>query len=98
MGLENPVIRLGLLVYALGINLAAFFAMGFDKMRARRGGWRLPEKLLFGLAALGGSIGGLAGMAFFHHKTRHACFRWGMPALLLLNLAAAAALVWLLTR
>ncbi len=48
---------------------------------------RIPEKTLFIAAILGGSVGAMAGMAFFHHKTRKAAFRWGMPLILILQLA-----------
>ena len=48
---------------------------------------RIPEKTLFIAAILGGSVGAMAGMAFFHHKTRKAAFRWGMPLILVLQLA-----------
>lgn len=63
-------------------SLAAFFLMGFDKGRARRGGRRVRERDLFLLALLGGSPGAILGMYTFHHKTRHASFRWGLPAIL----------------
>lgn len=75
-----------LLAWAALWNLAAFGAMGLDKAQARRGGWRIPERRLFLLAALGGALGGLLGMRAFRHKTLHRAFRIGMPALLILNL------------
>lgn len=80
-------------LYLLAVNLAAFFLMGADKRRARRGGWRIPEKTLFLPAVLGGALGGVLGMRVFRHKTRHWYFRFGFPLLLLLQLALA---VWLL--
>ena len=83
-------------LWLLIINLIAFALMGVDKRRARReGAWRTPERRLFLSALLGGSVGAIAGMHVFHHKTRHRSFRWGMPAILLAQLAAAA---WLLLR
>ncbi len=63
-----------------------------DKERAPRR--RIPEKTLFVLAILGGSIGAMAGMAVFHHKTRKAIFRWGMPAILLIQILV----VWIAVR
>ena len=86
-----------LAAYLAVMNLAAFGAYGADKRRARRGRWRVPERTLFLLPLLGGSIGALAGMRVFHHKTRHWYFRWDIPAIFLLQLAACGA-VWYLSR
>lgn len=79
----------------IAANLAAFLLMGLDKRRARRGAWRISEKALFLPAVLGGALGGVLGMRFFHHKTKHWYFRYGFPLLLLAQLAALA---WLLRR
>ena len=84
-----------LLVWLAVINLLTFIVYGADKRRARKGKWRVPEKTLFLLPLLGGSIGALLGMRVFHHKTRHWYFVWGIPAILLAQLALA---VWLLTK
>ena len=73
-------------LYLVCINLAAFALMGVDKRRARRRQWRVPEKLLFLTALLGGSAGAWAGMYTFHHKTRHWYFVVGMPVILLVQL------------
>ena len=82
-------IQIFLLIWLVCLNLAAFAAMGVDKRRARRDAWRIRERTLFLLALLGGSVGAIAGMYLFHHKTRHWYFVVGMPAILLLQLAAA---------
>ena len=74
-----------LAIYLLIVNLAGFAAMGIDKNRARRKAWRIPESTLFLLAIIVGSI---AGMYTFHHKTLHPQFVWGMPAILILQIAA----------
>ena len=84
-----------LLVWLAVINLLTFIVYGADKRRARKGKWRVPEKTLFLLPLLGGSIGALLGMRVFHHKTKHWYFVWGIPAILLAQLALA---VWLLTK
>ena len=81
-----------LAVYLLGINLVSFFLMGIDKSKARRRKWRIPEKTLFAFALLGGSIGSILGIRIFHHKTRHWYFVWGMPCILLAQLALAGVL------
>lgn len=69
-------------LYLAIINLAGFASMGMDKARARRRAWRIPEKTLFLLALLGGSLGSVLGMQLFRHKTRHWYFALGMPAIL----------------
>ena len=73
-----------LLIYLLIINLTGFFAMFLDKQKARRGKWRIPEKTLFLLAIIGGSLGTTLGMHTFHHKTKHWYFKYGMPLILFL--------------
>ena len=82
-----------LLYYLILANLAAFILMGVDKSKARRHLWRIPERTLFLSAALGGSLGAIAGMWFFRHKTKHWYFVVGMPAIL-----AAQIAVYLLLR
>ena len=81
-------------LYLAAVNLWALAAMGLDKARARRGGWRLPEKALFLPALLGGALGGVIGMQAFRHKTRHWYFRFGFPLLLLLQAAGLGWLAW----
>ena len=82
-------------IYLILMNLIGFGLMGVDKQRARRRDWRIPEKVLFGAALLGGSVGAWAGMYLFHHKTRHWYFVVGMPLILAAQLAAG---VWLAGR
>lgn len=84
-----------LLVWLAVINLLTFIVYGADKRRARKGKWRVPEKTLFLLPLLGGSVGGILGMRVFHHKTKHWYFRIGLPLILLAQIALA---VWLTTR
>ena len=73
------------------MNALAFALMGRDKSLARAGRRRISEKTLFLPVILGGSIGGILGMAVFRHKTRHTRFVLGFPAILLLQLAAVYA-------
>ena len=84
-----------ILLWLLCINLAAFALMGWDKHRAKTGGWRVKEATLFLTALLGGSAGAILGMQLFRHKTRHWYFKYGMPIILALQLIAA---VWLRLR
>lgn len=82
-----------LIIYLIIINVIAFMLMGFDKRRAKRHAWRIPEKTLFGSALLGGSIGAIAGMQVFRHKTKHLSFQIGMPAILLIQIIIVIFLV-----
>ncbi len=68
--------------YLLAVSVLAFVLFGIDKRRAKRNLWRIPEKTLLFTAVLGGSPGGLAGMYFFHHKTRKPKFYIGIPLIL----------------
>ena len=70
------------------MNILAFCLMGIDKHRARTRQWRIPERVLFGAALLGGSAGAWGGMYLFHPKTRHWCFVVGMPLILAVQAAA----------
>ena len=80
-----------LLIYLAAVNILTFCVYGADKRRAKiQGARRTPEKTLLGLAAIGGSLGALLGMQVFRHKTRHWYFRYGIPAMLLAQLALAA--------
>ena len=79
----NPWALLG--IWLVLINLVTFLVFGLDKWKARRK-VRNEEKTLFLLSILGGSIGALLGMRVFHHKTLHRSFRYGIPAILILQI------------
>lgn len=83
-----------LFYYLVFINVLAFSLMGLDKAKARRNAWRIPERTLFLSAILGGSIGAIAGMQCFRHKTKHRSFVLGIPLILALQIIAAAVLWW----
>ena len=74
------------------VNVVAFIVYGIDKYRARNGKWRIPEATLLMLAVVGGSVGAWLGMKAWHHKIRHRKFRYGVPAILLLQIVAATLL------
>ena len=78
-----------LLLALAAVNLLAFFLCGLDKQYAKHVHWRIPERTLMLVSACGGSVGMLLGMSLFRHKTKHPKFYLGVPALLLLQLAAA---------
>ncbi|MBO5278233.1 MAG: DUF1294 domain-containing protein [Lachnospiraceae bacterium] len=73
-------------LYLIFINLTAFALMGIDKYKAIHRKWRIPEKTLFLSAVFGGSIGAILGMYTFRHKTKHATFVYGMPAILIIQI------------
>ncbi len=74
-----------LAAYLVIVNLLGFAVMGIDKKRAIRGAWRISEASLFLTALVGGSLGCTLGMHYFHHKTKHWYFRYGMPAIFLVE-------------
>ena len=86
--------KTSLLLWVLIWTLIAFALMGIDKWKARHGSRRIPERVLFLTAALGGSAGALAGMYLFRHKTRHRSFTLGMPLILVLQIVLLALLAW----
>ena len=80
------------IIFLLAINTVTFLLYGIDKWKAKRSRWRIPESVLLGLAAVGGSIGAWLGMRVWHHKTQHKKFRYGVPAILV---AQIVLLVWI---
>lgn len=76
--------------YLIIINIVTFTVYGIDKIKAKKGTWRIPEKSLLLLAFIGGSLGAAGGMRFWRHKTLHPQFKWGVPLMLLLHLALFA--------
>lgn len=72
-----------LLAYLVIINAVGFLLMLIDKQKARHGAWRIPEATLMGVAFIGGSIGSIAGMYIFRHKTRHPKFTVGIPIIII---------------
>ena len=72
--------------YLILINLIGVAVMGIDKAKAKKHAWRIPEKTLFLVSLIGGSIGTWAGMYLFRHKTKHWYFVIGMPAILILQI------------
>ena len=75
------------LYYLLAVNVVAFILFGVDKYNARKGNRRIREVTLLAMAALGGSVGAWAGMRIWHHKTKHRKFRYGIPFIILLQIA-----------
>ena len=89
--------------YLSAVNILTFAAYGIDKRKAvrnrhknKRLSRRIPEASLLLLAILGGSPAALLSMHLFRHKTLHKKFRYGVPAILILQVAVAAAVVYYL--
>mgnify|MGYP003765734569 CR=1 FL=1 len=83
---EGATKVLGMFAILLAGNLFACGLMGWDKNLARRQQGRVPERTLFLVALLGGSLGVWAGMYLFRHKTRHLSFTYGVPAIIILQI------------
>lgn len=81
-----------LLLYLILINAFGLLIMLADKRKAIKNAWRIPESTLMTVAAIGGSVGCLAGMHLFRHKTKHPKFTIGVPAILVLQVVAAIVL------
>lgn len=77
-------------LYLIVLNLVGFFIMLVDKKRAIKNQWRISEKALIGISIIGGSIGMLAGMSTFRHKTKHKKFTIGIPVILVIQVAILA--------
>ena len=75
-----------LLFFILGINVITFMVYGIDKLKAKKGKWRIPESTLLLLAIVGGSIGAWCGVKVWHHKTMHKKFRYGIPLIMAIQI------------
>ena len=84
-----------ILYYLLAVNIATFLLYGIDKYKAKKGKWRISEATLLTMAAIGGSIGAWAGMRLWHHKTMHKKFKYGIPVIIIMQIALV---VYLLTN
>ena len=76
-----------LIIYIAIINFYGLTIMYLDKKRSIKGKWRIPESRLFITVLLLGSLGIFLGMKVFHHKTKHWYFKYGVPAIMAIQLA-----------
>ena len=76
-----------ILGYFLAVNITSFLLYGIDKFKAKKNLWRISEATLLTMAAIGGSIGAWAGMRLWHHKTMHKKFKYGIPVIIILQIA-----------
>ena len=84
-----------IICYLLAVNIATFLLYGIDKYKAKKNQWRISEATLLTMAAIGGSIGAWVGMRIWHHKTMHKKFKYGIPIIIIMQVALA---VYLLTN
>ena len=76
-----------IICFLLAINIATFLLYGIDKYKAKKSKWRISEATLLTMAAIGGSIGAWAGMRLWHHKTMHKKFKYGIPIIIIMQIA-----------
>ena len=88
MNFENVFTMQNFIIYLIVINVIGFFIMWLDKRKAEKGRWRIPEKTLFLITALGGGIGTTTGMYVFRHKTQKLQFVLGFPVITVLEIIA----------
>ena len=84
-----------IVIYFIVINLIGFFIMWLDKRKAKKGAWRIPEKTLFIITALGGGIGTITGMYTFRHKTKKIQFVIGFPLITILEIIS---IIWFMIK
>ena len=85
------------LIYGVWLAVASgitFILYGFDKAQSKRGGLRVPEAVLHGLALLGGFLGGWAGRSVFRHKTQKGLFVFVLVISTMLHLGLGGWLFW----
>lgn len=90
--MSKESIILYLIIYLVIINVMTFIVYGVDKRKAKQSKWRIRESTLLGLAAIGGSIGALLAMKILRHKTLHNQFKYGVPLILVAQIAIGAAI------
>lgn len=84
-----------LIILIAALNAITFVVYGLDKLKAKKGWWRVPERTLLLLAFAGGSVGARLAMQVFRHKTQHAVFKYGVPLALFLHIVLVG---WLIYR
>ncbi len=84
-----------LLFCIIGVNVITFVVYGIDKLKAKKGKWRVPETTLLFLAIIGGSVGAWCGVKVWHHKTMHLKFKYGIPLIMAVQVGL---LLCLMTR
>lgn len=86
------------LIYVAAINIVTFFLYGIDKWKAKKDKWRVTEATLIRWAVFGGSIGAWLGMKAWHHKTQHKKFQYGIPAILIAQVALVGVILYYINK
>ena len=92
---QNAAMIRFIIYYFLIINALTLLVYGVDKLKAKRGRWRIAESTLLLLAVMGGSIGAWLGMKMWHHKTHHKKFKYGIPVIFFLQVASLCYVLYL---
>lgn len=93
--IQNILSTQNIIIYLIAINIIGFAIMFIDKRKAKKGAWRIPEKTIFIITALGGGIGTIAGMYTFRHKTQKLNFTIGLPFILILEILGVVYYYWI---
>lgn len=93
ISIQNLFTTRNIIIYFVVINIIGFLIMFIDKQKAKKGAWRIPEKTIFIITALGGGIGTIAGMYTFRHKTQKIQFVIGLPFITILE--SILAIYWI---
>ena len=80
-------------LYLAIINIIAYIVYGIDKLKSKKGKRRIPESTLLLLAIIGGSIGAWCGVKFWHHKTMHKKFKYGIPLIIAIQIGVCLYLI-----
>ena len=70
----------------VGLNIVTFIVYGIDKLKAKKGKWRIAESTLLLFAIVGGSVGAWCGIKVWHHKTQHKKFKYGIPLIMAMQI------------
>ena len=82
-------------VYLIVINATTFAMFALDKRAAEQRAWRVPERRLLGLAAMGGSPAAFVARAVLRHKTRKEPFGTQLIVITGLQIGVAAGAAYL---
>lgn len=83
---------LTIVFYTAGITILTMLAFAWDKICAQNGWRRVAEGTLLTLAAMGGTVGAIAGQQIMRHKTRKQPFRTYLYAIGAVQAAGLVAL------
>lgn len=83
-----------LALYLIFINVVAVIICIIDKLKAKIDGWRVSEKTLFIVSAIGGALGMYITMQLIRHKTKHNKFMVSLPIFIIVHIAIIAVIIF----